>query len=1157
ANSSNSNLEVSNDSDANYSGEQTVRSIFTTAKYCNTSSQSESSNAKKKPQASLCSAAKCKNNPNCLKNFSLAKWNATNALATFLRIANTSHTNVTLQRRANEMPIGLKNLAATCYLNTLLQVWFHTIPFRSAVYNYRLGSPDSKSDTIIKNLQIAFAYMQYGAKNVFDPTAFVKSLNIDSGVQQDAQEFSKLFLGIMETVFDVPGQSSGVRRMVNDLFEGKCSYITRCKICGNESCRDEAFRDIELSITEKGTLKDSIAKYLTEEHMDDDNKWYCASCTTKQPAIRQIKFAHLPSVLNIQLLRFVYDVQRQTKRKVKTSMQFPEVLDMQGYVGVGGMHAAAAKEEHTYVLTAVLMHRGTSAYSGHFIARIRDPRKGTGVWYTFNDEAVTRLESVGFDVVDVDIYDDVTSTEEGGVAKKRKTKEDANKKKTTEPGAKSDDGLQMDEKMFSSSVAYMLIYTRESEWKRSKEASDDCNPPTALLDEIRSMNSAFLAQTKEFDDRQEALTKEFEQMKSIRTEVLSKGSVFSDDEPSYYVDSDEIREWLREGMTAPEFESDFETLRTEVIKSGDAAKPETTTTAAMVEKNMEFDNKALLCEHKKLNFRVLHKAKRLSMEAGDLLVSKGFYFNPPLTDKDFCQECASSVLGERKHLSSHAANLEMFKEAQDTDFSVLHWISSVWLQEWSKKNPNFNTNGTTIPLPISDPFLSDTRTLISSEAFGVLKLIFCNELDALPRNDVAEHCSVCEMEHQALLNDKAGMREIASLEKSKLRKLADGKQSSSTLIPTKASCFYLVPGGFIEHWRKFLRNPNQVNRPGEIDNRIFICEHDLLCFDPSDSDEKAGIKYFVLLDPEWIQLLEWYNANLIIEGKRGQRPDGSFYFTFDPPVCLDCKNNRLKNKKDVLIQLRNITTQSESPPSKKPAEEEGTNGNVVDLTKSLSPPPPPSLPVSNGKRKAPPVSSLYGNVADATPVRQSRRLMEKKYIEFRMDKSKTILDLKTQICEKWGVPPIHQQLFFRSQELTAINATIESLEVNRTDVFEVILLTEKKGMLLFENEDSVFGGGGQSKEMGFAGSNLMNFGTAAGSGAGGGSKSKKGVDDDDVVMQNQNMMDEQSDDDLAVAKQLSLDLMRGVVEEGWNCSTCTFINGLNDESCSMCGTAHV
>ena len=43
-----------------------------------------------------------------------------------------------------------------------------------------------------------------------------------------------------------------------------------------------------------------------------------------------------------------------------------------------------------YNLSAVLIHRGPSAYSGHYVAHVKDPKSQS--WYKFNDEEIQRME---------------------------------------------------------------------------------------------------------------------------------------------------------------------------------------------------------------------------------------------------------------------------------------------------------------------------------------------------------------------------------------------------------------------------------------------------------------------------------------------------------------------------------------------------------------------------------------------------------------------------------------------------------------------------------------------------------------------------------------------------------------------------------------------
>lgn len=107
-------------------------------------------------------------------------------------------------------------------------------------------------------------------------------------------------------------------------------------------------------------------------------------CESKQNAIRTIRLRQCPPYLNLQLLRFIYDRQKGCRRKLNSSINFPLVLDMKEY-----FHGDT-NDCTVYHLCAVLMHRGKSAHSGHYIARIKD--RESGVWYEFNDEFVEKTK---------------------------------------------------------------------------------------------------------------------------------------------------------------------------------------------------------------------------------------------------------------------------------------------------------------------------------------------------------------------------------------------------------------------------------------------------------------------------------------------------------------------------------------------------------------------------------------------------------------------------------------------------------------------------------------------------------------------------------------------------------------------------------------------
>lgn len=60
-------------------------------------------------------------------------------------------------------------------------------------------------DSPLFQLQVLFAFLQKGDQGVFDPERLVASLKLDTGEQQDAQEFSKLFLNLLGHEFKKQG----------------------------------------------------------------------------------------------------------------------------------------------------------------------------------------------------------------------------------------------------------------------------------------------------------------------------------------------------------------------------------------------------------------------------------------------------------------------------------------------------------------------------------------------------------------------------------------------------------------------------------------------------------------------------------------------------------------------------------------------------------------------------------------------------------------------------------------------------------------------------------------------------------------------------------------------------------------------------------------
>ena len=384
----------------------------------------------------------CRANPSCISGLGERSW---------LEAEEEEESDGELEDemvRKTGVPAGLRNLGNTCYVNSFLQIWFHNLQFRAAMYQWDPSEDpvEAENETILEqlyeprskvaSLQVLFAMMQYTKRKFIDPADFITKLGLNPSVQQDAQEFSKLFISLLED--SLAHQSSApVRTMIQKQFRGEYAYVTTCQACLRESVRPSHFYELDLALAGGNkTIADCLKDFLKVERMTGDEKYFCEGCQCKQEASRCCRLRELPNTLNLQLNRFQYDMNLGRKKKLNSNIQFPETLDMSEYLGPG--------QEAIYCLTGVLMHVGPDANHGHYIAHIQE--LDSGLWFKFSDETVVPLASKQLRL---------GGEEELLLAKKGKVK------------AAGKSGVQ------NSNNAYMLVYMLQDCLKETRAAEEE------------------------------------------------------------------------------------------------------------------------------------------------------------------------------------------------------------------------------------------------------------------------------------------------------------------------------------------------------------------------------------------------------------------------------------------------------------------------------------------------------------------------------------------------------------------------------------------------------------------------------------------------------------------------------------------------------------
>lgn len=239
---------------------------------------------------------------------------------------------------ALDLPVGLKNLGNTCYLNSVVQCLKAVPELCQALTKYKNTHGDMTGSLTLA-LRDAYEYMEKYKQSDFPPILLVQllrtvfpqfSTTTEDGhpMQQDANECLTELLRVLQQKLPISadGKQSKYASLVEQYFLGEFSISMKCDETDQEPVTTSAESFLQLSCFISSDVKylQTGLKLRLEEKL-----------TKKAPQLgrdaeftKTSRISRLPAYLSIQLVRFFYKEKEKVSAKILKDVKFPLVLDM-------------------------------------------------------------------------------------------------------------------------------------------------------------------------------------------------------------------------------------------------------------------------------------------------------------------------------------------------------------------------------------------------------------------------------------------------------------------------------------------------------------------------------------------------------------------------------------------------------------------------------------------------------------------------------------------------------------------------------------------------------------------------------------------------------------------------------------------------------------